>query len=244
MRESTSNIWQFYIHRMCDTPIHLSFILFSMNATADEAVFDLIYSCVDVCVCVCVCVYVHVCDCFYQMYIWKRIDILCVLFFPLNNLFFCMFLLANATHQIMSLAAIPQTALHMSRVQFYSCLKLIAAHQSSVPLRKELIASSVTLPLPKFSWKESPVESVSTAAESNGVNVTGDDRQKWRNTNASRSPDLIELARVDMKGDVVNSDITSTDSEVEQKESERKNAVSNSINWLCLLSHLTLTQMH
>lgn len=59
--------------------------------------------------------------------------------------------------QIISLADIPQTALYMSKVQFYSCLKLIAAYQSSVPLRKELIASTITLPLPKFSWKESPV---------------------------------------------------------------------------------------
>lgn len=122
----------------------------------------------------------------------------------------------------MSLAAIPQTALHMSRVQFYSCLKLIAAHQSSVPLRKELIASSVTLPLPKFSWKESPVEGRSTA-DSNGLNSASDDRNKWRST---ASPDLIELARADTQNDVVNSDVTSTDSEVEQKESERKNSVS------------------
>lgn len=45
----------------------------------------------------------------------------------------------------------------MSKVQFYSCLKLIAAHQSAVPLRKELIASTIALPLPRFSWKESPV---------------------------------------------------------------------------------------
>ena len=124
----------------------------------------------------------------------------------------------------MSLAAIPQTALHMSRVQFYSCLKLIAAHQSSVPLRKELIASSVTLPLPKFSWKESPVEGRS-AAESNGRNSAGDDRNKWRNS-VSHSPDLIELARADAQNDVANSDLTSTDSEVEQKDSERKNSVS------------------
>lgn len=57
----------------------------------------------------------------------------------------------------MSLAGIPQTALYMSKVQFYSCLKLIAAHQSAVPLRKELIASTIALPLPRFSWKESPV---------------------------------------------------------------------------------------
>lgn len=58
----------------------------------------------------------------------------------------------------MSLANIPQAALYMSKVQFYSCLKLIAAHQSGIPLRQELIASTITLPLPKFSWKESPVQ--------------------------------------------------------------------------------------
>lgn len=124
----------------------------------------------------------------------------------------------------MSLAAIPQTALHMSRVQFYSCLKLIAAHQSSVPLRKELIASSVTLPLPKFSWKESPVEG-RTTTESNGLKANSDDRKKWR-SNTSRSPDLIELARADTQSDVLNSDITSTDSEVEPKDAERKSTVS------------------
>lgn len=69
------------------------------------------------------------------------------------SFYFCSLLLL----QIMSLAGIPQTALYMSKVQFYSCLKLIAAYQSSVPLRKELIASTIALPLPKFSWKESPV---------------------------------------------------------------------------------------
>lgn len=99
----------------------------------------------------------------------------------------------------------------MSKVQFYSCLKLIAAHQSAMPLRQELIASTVTLPLPKFSWKTSPIQL--RAEELNGKIVDGN---RWR------SPNLIELARADAQSDIANSDITSTDSEVETNETEKK----------------------
>lgn len=116
----------------------------------------------------------------------------------------------------MSLAGIPQTALYMSKVQFYSCLKLIAAHQNSVPLRKELIASTITLPLPKFSWKESPDE-----LNTNTLNGKILDGTRWQ-INADHSPNLIELARNDAQSDIGNSDITSTDSEVEQNEVEKK----------------------
>lgn len=119
----------------------------------------------------------------------------------------------------MSLAGIPQTALFMSKVQFYSCLKLIAAHQSSVPLRQELIASTVTLPLPKFSWKESPVQ----LRNEIGLNGKVSDTTRWRSSNCGdHSPNLIELARADAQSDVANSDITSTDSEVEQNDVEEK----------------------
>lgn len=112
----------------------------------------------------------------------------------------------------MSLAGIPQTALHMSKVQFYSCLKLIAANQNSVPLRKELIASTIQLPLPKFNWRDS--------APMNG-SITSDDMIRYRTTSID-SPNLIELARAETQSDVANSDITSTDSEVEQNEIEKK----------------------
>lgn len=119
----------------------------------------------------------------------------------------------------MSLAGIPQTALFMSKVQFYSCLKLIAAHQSSVPLRQELIASTIALPLPKFSWKESPVQLRNEVC----LNGKIGDATRWRSSNPSgHSPNLIELARADAQSDIANSDITSTDSEVEQNEVEKK----------------------
>lgn len=134
----------------------------------------------------------------------------------------------------MSLAAIPQTALHLSKVQFYSCLKLIAAHQSSVALRKELIASSVTLPLPRFSWKELPSE-CSTTPELNGPCSSG----AVSAATTTQSPDLIELARADAKHDVASSDVTSTDSEIEQKDSERK-PVSIQICSFCYLLHASI----
>lgn len=119
----------------------------------------------------------------------------------------------------MSLASIPQTALYMSKVQFYSCLKLIAAHQSAVPLRQELIASTVSLPLPKFSWKESPIQLCTE-----DLNGKISDANRWRSSNNSdHSPNLIEC-------DIANSDITSTDSEVEPTETEKKpHTVSNSV---------------
>lgn len=117
----------------------------------------------------------------------------------------------------MSLAAVPQTALYMSKVQFYSCLKLIAAHQNSIPLRQELIASTITLPLPKFSWKESPIQ-FCTENLNGKIDTT---TNRWQ-TNSDISPNLIELARTDAQSDIANSDVTSTDSEVEQNEKEMK----------------------
>lgn len=123
------------------------------------------------------------------------------------------------------LAGVPQTALHLSKRQFFSCLKLISAHQAKIPLREELITSElVTLPLPRFNWKDSP-PTVNNHTERNGL--AGEKRQ-WVEV---RSPDLIQLSN---KGaateaatnpqttDVATSDQTGTDSELETGENKRK----------------------
>lgn len=116
----------------------------------------------------------------------------------------------------------------MSRVQFYSCLKLIAAYQATVPLRQELISSTIALPLPKFSWTNSPTQSIEARAEQlNGRGSTSSSSTAnvedtlWRK--ASRcSPNLIHLAaagRDATQSDALtNSDIPSTDSEVEHTD--------------------------
>lgn len=103
------------------------------------------------------------------------------------------------------MAGVPQTGLYLSRKQFYSCLKLIAAYQASVPLREEIITLTIQLPLPRFSWTESPTSSIisqqscsSTTAstdnlhtqptERNGIDSDFDNANKfrrWRNTTSS-----------------------------------------------------------
>lgn len=41
---------------------------------------------------------------------------------------------------------------HMNRKQFYSALKLIAAHQTNMSLKPELLPTPLDLPLPRFTW--------------------------------------------------------------------------------------------
>lgn len=41
---------------------------------------------------------------------------------------------------------------HMNRKQFYSALKLIAAHQSNMTLKPDLLLTPMDLPLPRFTW--------------------------------------------------------------------------------------------
>ncbi|EDW11290.1 ralBP1-associated Eps domain-containing protein 1 isoform X1 [Drosophila mojavensis] len=125
--------------------------------------------------------------------------------------------IANETViEITALAGIPSTALHISRAQFYSCLKLIAAHQASVPLRQELIAATVPLPLPHFSWKEAAT--TSTIACENGLGAlppppTNDRRNSLRR-NSQQQQHQQQLEQLQD-----TSDVPSTDSEVEQNES-------------------------
>ena len=68
------------------------------------------------------------------------------------------------------------------------------------------------LPLPRFSWKESPTGASNSAS---GVDKNGFSRE-WREV---KSPDLIELARDNLSNnEMTNSDQPSTDSEVEHND--------------------------
>lgn len=151
--------------------------------------------------------------------------------------------------QITSVAGIPQTAIHMSRVQFYSCLKLIAAHQATVPLRQELISSTIALPLPKFSWTNSPTQSIESRAEQlNGRGSTSSsstanvDDTQWRKSSRC-SPNLIHLAAAGREAaqsdTMTNSDIPSTDSEVEHTDGTngKERSVSISVNFALILPY-------
>lgn len=95
----------------------------------------------------------------------------------------------------MSLASIPHSSLLVTRKQFYSCLKLIAAHQNQIQLREEIITSStLNLPLPRFSWKDSPetqqpiVTTTNLSSNSNEpINGLDDiENREWRETRSCK----------------------------------------------------------
>ncbi|SPP79469.1 ralBP1-associated Eps domain-containing protein 2 isoform X3 [Drosophila guanche] len=114
----------------------------------------------------------------------------------------------EAVIEITGLAGIPSTALHISRAQFYSCLKLIAAHQAAMPLRQELIVATVPLPLPHFSWKDAATAPVTTE---NGLGALPPPPPTDRRNSLRRNSQQEQLQDT--------SDVPSTDSEVEQNES-------------------------
>uniref|UniRef100_A0A1B0CMD9 Putative ral-gtpase effector ralbp1 n=1 Tax=Lutzomyia longipalpis TaxID=7200 RepID=A0A1B0CMD9_LUTLO len=123
---------------------------------------------------------------------------------------------------ILHLAQVPQTTLYITRKQFYSCLKLIAAQQASIPLRSDLIHTPTTLPLPRFSWCDSP-STIITAnngsedggmAKSAGVEL----HKQWVEVHAN-SPNLIQLTNNSINpAELANADLQSTDSEVEHND--------------------------
>ncbi|XP_017855448.1 ralBP1-associated Eps domain-containing protein 2 isoform X2 [Drosophila busckii] len=126
--------------------------------------------------------------------------------------------IANETViEITALAGIPLTALHISRAQFYSCLKLIAAHQAAVPLRQELIVATVPLPLPHFSWKEAATAAISNSE--NGIGVLPPPPPTDRRNSLRRNSQQQQQQQQQQEQLQDTSDVPSTDSEVDQNES-------------------------
>lgn len=61
----------------------------------------------------------------------------------------------NYMLQIMDISVAPSNSAslnHMNRKQFYSALKLIAAHQTNLALKPDLLSTPQDLPLPRFTW--------------------------------------------------------------------------------------------
>lgn len=145
------------------------------------------------------------------------------------------------------MAGVIPSFLYLNRTQFFSCLRLIGAYQSkTIPLRKEILTSStIQVGLPKFSWKlelEPPPE-VILDHPSNPLNKQQTIQQNGLLASTSstyRSPDLIELSAASKESHHhhqshhltvdrnVNSDLPSTDSEMEQTDNERDASAASS----------------
>ncbi|XP_054082487.1 ralBP1-associated Eps domain-containing protein 1 isoform X2 [Zeugodacus cucurbitae] len=131
--------------------------------------------------------------------------------------------------EITSLVGIPSAAMHISRAQFYSCLKLIAAFQAGLQLRQEIITSTLHLPLPRFSWKDSPsnmdtefVASCSRIHQStNEINLIPKPLVSERKNSLSQKQNdwLVESCGSNsLQNASTNMDILSADSEIDRND--------------------------
>lgn len=104
---------------------------------------------------------------------------------------FCLntFAMCNIMHLQIADICWSQNATNINRKQFYSALKLVAAYQSNISLRNDILNTNVELPLPRFTWPNS--------------------------SNPSPVPDLIQLCTNDLNEYQEHVDVMSTDSEVD-----------------------------
>lgn len=82
--------------------------------------------------------------------------------------------------------------MYLNRKQFYSALKLVAAHQSNMHIGSDTITTPLDLPLPRFTWPNSETQ--------------------------ISCPDLIELQTNDLNEYREHIDLTSTDSDCENSD--------------------------
>lgn len=123
---------------------------------------------------------------------------------------------------------------YMNRKQFYSSLKLIAAHQSNMTLIPELLSTPVDLPLPRFTWalnSEASSDLIQLSSSPKEQHLLKRDRiigelgayEQMRQSNLSDS-DVPQTLSQD------NTEALSTDSEMESEtlsqRSERSHGVS------------------
>ncbi|XP_050318979.1 ralBP1-associated Eps domain-containing protein 1 isoform X1 [Bactrocera neohumeralis] len=132
--------------------------------------------------------------------------------------------------EITALVGIPSSAIHISRAQFYSCLKLIAAFQAGLQLRQEIITSTLHLPLPRFSWKDSPsnIDTDFIASGSRIHQCTNESNlippppvSERKNSLPQKQKDwMVESCGSNtLQKTIANRDVASTDSEIDHNES-------------------------
>lgn len=129
--------------------------------------------------------------------------------------------------QIMELSVPPNGSVglsHINRKQFYSALKLIAAHQANMPLVADLLSTQVDLPLPRFTWalnSENNSDLIQLSNSPKEQHLSKRDRMFGNNLvcyepiRLSSNSSDIDIPQVVTQHD--NTETLSTDSEVESE---------------------------
>ncbi|XP_077300726.1 RALBP1 associated Eps domain containing isoform X2 [Arctopsyche grandis] len=121
--------------------------------------------------------------------------------------------------------ASPTNTTHINRKEFYSALKLVAAHQANMPLRLEILTSPVDLPLPRFTWNLNSEGEPDLIQLSNSPIVAGQKaelRLHHKRDKSFRSYEPMRLSSSDVEappGSSLHDNVESqsTDSEVESE---------------------------
>lgn len=143
--------------------------------------------------------------------------------------------------QIMDISVAPNNCAslnHLNRKQFYSALKLIAAHQTNMSLKPELLSTPVDLPLPRFTWtinseatadliqlSNSPKEQYMSKRDGNFVSSIGAYEPMRLSSNLSDSDVPQTLSHDTTEG-------LSTDSEKESETMSQRSS-SRGVSYLC-----------
>ncbi|XP_013140749.1 PREDICTED: ralBP1-associated Eps domain-containing protein 1 [Papilio polytes] len=131
----------------------------------------------------------------------------------------------NILCQIMEISVAPNnyaTLKHMNRKQFYSALKLIAAHQTNMTIKPELISTPLDLPLPRFTWE------LSTVGNSDLIQLSNSPKEQYLPKRERNFGNLGAYEPIRLSSNLSDSDLpqalshdategVSTDSEIESE---------------------------
>lgn len=136
-----------------------------------------------------------------------------------------MIIVSNYALQIMEISVAPNnyaTLKHMNRKQFYSALKLIAAHQTNMTIKPELISTPLDLPLPRFTWE------LSTVGNSDLIQLSNSPKEQYLPKRERNFGNLGAYEPIRLSSNLSDSDLpqamshdategVSTDSEIESE---------------------------
>lgn len=135
----------------------------------------------------------------------------------------------------------PTNITHINRKEFYSALKLVAAHQANMPLRMEILTSPVDLPLPRFTWNLNSEGEPDLIQLSNSPIVAGQKaelRLHHKRDKSFRSYEPMRLSSSDVEappGSSLHDNVESqsTDSEVESETISQHSEHSHTVSSTC-----------
>lgn len=137
--------------------------------------------------------------------------------------------------QIMDISVSPNNSSslnHMNRKQFYSALKLIAAHQTNMALKPELVSTPLDVPLPRFTWalnSDASADLIQLSSSPKEQHISKRERNFVERTLGAYEPITVSsnLSDSDVPQTLShdNAEVLSTDSEIESETMSQSGSI-------------------